>query len=114
MTAGRVRWLVGATPSDLDGCYVIEWAWLTNGWIDQVQRAGAKRSSLSSPAQEWLDWLTEVDQLAVTDVTLDSPKAVADLLGFVVEPAVRLGIDLIIVADVALKADRVEQRRNLR
>lgn len=103
MTAGRVRWLVGATPSDLDGCYVIEWAWLTNGWIDQVQRAGAKRSSLSSPAQEWLDWLTEVDQLAVTDVTLDSPKAVADLLGFVVEPAVRLGIDLIIVADVALK-----------
>jgi DNA helicase-2/ATP-dependent DNA helicase PcrA len=103
MTSGGVRWLVGATPTDLDGYYVIQWPSLTTGWIDHAQRAGAKRSSLSSPAQEWLDWLAEVDQLAVTDVVLDSPKAVADLLGFVVEPAVRLGIELIVVADVALK-----------
>jgi len=61
-----------------------------------------RRPSLASPAQSWFDGLTSMSRLAVVDVVVDGPSALADLLGFVVEPAVRIGIDLIVVADVAL------------
>jgi DNA helicase-2/ATP-dependent DNA helicase PcrA len=54
------------------------------------------RRSLLSAAHEWLAWLGEVDRLAVLNVSLNDARAVADLLGFVVEPAARLGIELVI------------------
>jgi hypothetical protein len=98
-----MRWLVDAQASELDGHEQIGWAWLRKGWIAQVRRAGMDRTSIQSPAQPWLDWLSEVDRLAVVDVVLDGPEGLADLLGFVAEPALRLGIDLIVVADAALE-----------
>jgi superfamily I DNA/RNA helicase len=64
---------------------------------------GIHRSSLESAAQAWLEWLSEVDRLAIVDVSLDGPEAVADLLGFAVEPALKRGIELVIGANHALE-----------
>ncbi len=56
-----------------------------------------------SAANEWFKWLGEVDRLAVVGVRLDGPGAAADLLGFVVEPVARLGIELVLGSDQTLE-----------
>lgn len=99
---GRIRWIVGSLPAEFESYAQIRWAGLRGGWIAEARRADRGWASITSPAQPWLDWLLEVDELAVTDVVLDEPAALGDLLGFVVEPAKRLGIDLIVVANASL------------
>ena len=93
---GTIRWSTSDAES-LDGYESIEWV-VVEGWIDAARGQGMRRDSLKSPAQPWLDWLGEVDRLAVLGVDLEGPEAVGDLLGFVVEPAMRRGIDLLILA----------------
>jgi superfamily I DNA/RNA helicase len=97
-----VRWLVDVVADDLEDRELIEMGWLREGWVARVRTAGMRRTSPASPAQPWLDWLAEVDRLAVVDVVVDGPGVLVDLLGFVVEPAVRLGIDLVVVANATL------------
>ncbi len=62
-----------------------------------------QRPSLENPAHEWFKWLLgKVDRLAVHGVRPDTHEAASDLLGFLVEPAARRGIELIIGAKHAL------------
>ncbi len=96
--SGPVRWLRNPGNGELDGFAVVGWSELQAGWIARARGVGMRRRSLESAAQPWLDWLRDVDRLAVVDVVLDSQQAVIDLLGFVVEPATRLGIELVIGA----------------
>jgi len=99
---GCVRWLVDASASELEGYEQLQWAWLRELWVARLHEAGMQRPSLASPAQPWFERLATADRLAVTDVVVDGPGVLADLLGFVVEPAVRLQRDVVVVADVAL------------
>ncbi len=95
---GPVRWRTRFGEGELDEFTVVEWPQLVDGWIARARSTGMRRTSLASAAQEWLDWLGEVDHLAVVDVELETAADVADLLGFVVEPATRRGVELAIEA----------------
>jgi DNA helicase-2/ATP-dependent DNA helicase PcrA len=103
---GPVRWITSASAAsaqssaapDLTGFTRVPWPELLTTWIAPARETGMQRPSLQSAAQPWLEWLGQVDRLAVTGVELDGPGAVADLLGFVVEPATRRGIELVIEA----------------
>src|SRR5690242_8660521 len=100
---GPVRWLTASTEQDLEGFAVVAWPELAGSWIREARAVGMRRESLASPAQGWFDWLDQVDRLAVVDVELDEADDVADLLGFVVEPASRRGIELLVVAATAVE-----------
>lgn len=100
---GPARWLTESRDGELDGFAVVAWTDLLNGWIAAASDMGMRRSSLDSAAQRWLGWLDEIDRLAVVDVDLDGPDAIVDLLGFVVEPALRRGIELVVVARQAIE-----------
>jgi superfamily I DNA/RNA helicase len=100
---GPARWRLNPSEEELQGFEQIPWPWLRKGWVAEARKAGMRRSSLESAAQEWLDWLDKVDRLAVVDVHLDGPEAAAELLGFAVEPAHRRGIELIVGANHALE-----------
>jgi DNA helicase II / ATP-dependent DNA helicase PcrA len=99
---GPAHWRVAPARDDLkdEEFTVVEWPQLRARWVAPVRKADMRRPTLLSAAHEWLAWLTEVDRLAVVDVSLDDADAVADLLGFVAEPAARLGIELVIGSDV--------------
>jgi DNA helicase-2/ATP-dependent DNA helicase PcrA len=100
---GPVRWLTGLADGELDGFALVSWPELVGGWIARTRSMGMRRPSLESAAQPWLDWLGEVDRLAVVGVDLDGPAAAADLLGFVVEPATRRGVELVVEARQAIE-----------
>jgi hypothetical protein len=61
-SAGRFRWLVDAPAAALDGYERIEWRWLVDGWISVLRTAGMRRASLRNPAEDWFDWLSDVDR----------------------------------------------------
>jgi superfamily I DNA/RNA helicase len=86
-----------------EGFAVVSWPDLTTGWIAHARAVGMRRSSLETPAQPWFDWFARIGRLAVTDVDLDGPVAAADLLGFVIEPATRLGVELVIQGSQAIE-----------
>jgi DNA helicase-2/ATP-dependent DNA helicase PcrA len=100
---GPARWLRAPAESVPEGFRAVEWGWLSEQWVSRARGVGMQRASLDSAAQGWLDWLGEVDRLAVVGVHLDGPSVAADLLGFVVEPASRRGIELVVVADHTLE-----------
>lgn len=101
---GPGRWLGAATEGDLqeavdlDGFTTVEWPWLRERWIAPARNVGMQRTSLASAAYQWFEWLDEVDRLAVVGVSIDSAELAFELLGFVVEPAARQGIELVIGA----------------
>jgi superfamily I DNA/RNA helicase len=101
--SGPVQWRAGSSNGELDGFAVVAWPELLEGWIAQARATGIKRKSLASPAQGWLDWLDEVDRLAVVGVEIENAEDAAALLGFVVEPAARRGIELAIEAERTLE-----------
>ncbi len=102
---GPAKWLVASSKADLNGevnlekLAVLEWRELRERWIEKARSPDPKRASLRSAAHKWFEWFGEVDRLAVVGVQLDSPRAADDLLAFVVEPAAKRGIELIIGAD---------------
>ncbi|HTA31803.1 MAG TPA: ATP-dependent helicase [Solirubrobacteraceae bacterium] len=102
---GPAHWRVAPAREGLEaeGFTVVEWPWLCERWVAPTRKMDMRRPSLLSAAHEWLAWMTEVDKLAVIDVSTDDADAVADLLGFVVEPAARLGIELVIGHEVELE-----------
>lgn len=102
---GPAHWKVAPAREDLEAedFTVVEWPQLRKRWVMPARKMDMHRPSLLSVAHEWLAWLTEVDKLALVDVGLDDTDAVADLLGFVVEPAARLGIELAIGSETELE-----------
>jgi DNA helicase-2/ATP-dependent DNA helicase PcrA len=102
---GPAHWRVTPARGDLEAqdFAVIEWPWLRERWVAPARKMDMHRRSLLSAAHEWLAWLAEVDKLAVLEVSVNDAKAVADLLGFVVEPAARLGIELAIGSETELE-----------
>jgi hypothetical protein len=101
--SGPVRWVQHARDGTLDGFSVVSWTGLLSGWVAEARKMGMNRQSLDSAAKPWLDWLDAVDRLAITDVRLTSPQDAADLLGFVVEPATKRDIELVISAEHTLE-----------
>ena len=95
---GPVRWRTEFSDGELEGFTVVRWPELVDGWIAEARATGMRRKSLASAAQDWLDWLGKVDRLAVVDVVIKDAADAADLLGFVVEPATRRGVELVIEA----------------
>ncbi len=102
---GPAHWRMAPAREDLEAedFTVVEWPQLRKRWVTPARKMDMHRPSLLSVAHEWLTWLTEVDKLAVVDVGLDDTDAVGDLLGFVVEPAARLGIELVIGSETKLE-----------
>ncbi len=100
---GPAHWKITPAPEDLEAedFTVVEWPQLRERWVTAARKMDMHRRSLLSAAHEWLAWLAnEVDKLAVVDVSLDDADAMADLLGFVVEPAARFGIELAIGSEI--------------
>lgn len=93
-----IEWLVDGSNVE-PALKRVEWGWLHERFIVPSRQGGLNRSSLDNPSQAWFDGLERTGELVVTGVVLDSYRAVADLLDFVVEPAVRLGTRLVVVAD---------------
>jgi DNA helicase-2/ATP-dependent DNA helicase PcrA len=100
---GPVRWETEPENGALEGFTVVPWPELVDGWIARARKVGMRRESLASAAQPWLDWLDQVDRLAVVGVDLDDATDAANLLGFVVEPATRRGIELVIQASAEIE-----------
>ncbi|HEV7808509.1 MAG TPA: ATP-dependent helicase [Solirubrobacteraceae bacterium] len=71
-------------------------------YIRPARAIDARRQTLEPPARPLLDWLAAQPGVAVTGVAV-SPRNLADVYGYVAEPAYRLGVALIIVADRALE-----------
>lgn len=93
------RWVCDPVESDLTGYERLSWRELATTWIDRAKNAGTDRVTLEPAARDWLRKLSSVSRLAVVDVTFEGPAMAADLLGYVVAPARRLGVELVIGAD---------------
>jgi DNA helicase-2/ATP-dependent DNA helicase PcrA len=72
-------------------------------YIRAARATDARRRTLEPPARLLLDWLAAQPGLAVTGVAV-APESLADVYGYLAEPAYRLGVPLIIVADRALES----------
>ncbi len=81
---------------------LIEFAALRREVIAPARKAGARRTSIDNPAQEWLDRLADSRRLAVVGVRLHELDDLAALHGYVLEPALRSGIDLAIESEQRL------------
>jgi hypothetical protein len=86
-------------PRDYAGT---DYRYLHARYIRGARDTDARRRTLEPPAKPLLDWLAAQPRLTVTGVTV-SPESLADLYGSLAEPAYRLGVPLIIVADRALE-----------
>jgi DNA helicase II / ATP-dependent DNA helicase PcrA len=100
--AGTTRWLVGSVNGEIDGFKVKRWRKLKQQFAAFRSRPISKRDLNTSSQLEFVV-PSGVKRLAVVGVRLDGPEDVADLLGFVVEPAIRLGVELVIAADRLLE-----------
>lgn len=98
---GAWTWLVDADDERMAGYARVAWKDVQRVVIAKVKGAGMERASLDSPAKQWFDWFEPGAKLAITDVVLDDPEAIDDLIGYVVEPALRCGVELLVSADRA-------------
>jgi DNA helicase-2/ATP-dependent DNA helicase PcrA len=98
---GPFRWLAEPSAAELEAerFTVLDWRDLNKRWVDPARRVGMERKSLDSAAKPWFDWLAEVDRLAVLGIELRDLQTVKDVLGFLVEPAARLGIELVLAGE---------------
>ena len=71
-------------------------------YIQPARAVDAQRRTLEPPAKQLLRWLSAQPGVAVTGVAV-SPESLADVYGYLAEPAYRLGVPLIIEADRALE-----------
>jgi DNA helicase II / ATP-dependent DNA helicase PcrA len=84
------------------GYDVIEFAALRREVIAPARRTGARRTSIENPAQRWLDRVARARRLAVVDVPLRDLDDLAALHGYVLEPALRSGVELAIESEQRL------------
>ena len=85
-----------AVDQDLAGYEVVDFDWLRRSVVEPARRSGAERTTLANPAQAWLDRLAGVDALAVRGVRLRTLDDLAALHGYVLEPAWRAGVKLLV------------------
>jgi DNA helicase-2/ATP-dependent DNA helicase PcrA len=74
----------------------VEFDWLKRSVIEPARRSGAERTTLANPAQAWLDRLAGVDALAVRGVRLRTLDDLQALHSYVLEPAWRAGVRLLV------------------
>ena len=72
---------------------------LYDEFIIPARAQGSARTTLANPAEPLLDLLDRTSAIAVVGVSIKSAADLRDLYGFVVEPAYRRGITLLISAD---------------
>jgi hypothetical protein len=89
-------WTADADPALLRGYETVGFDWLRREVVAAAQRASGQRDSLANPAQPWLDRLARIDALAVTGVRLESIEDLHALHAFVLEPAWRSGLKLLV------------------
>jgi DNA helicase-2/ATP-dependent DNA helicase PcrA len=92
-------WTAGADRAATASYEVVAFDWLLR---EVVTRAGARRGSLANPAQPWLDRLAGIDALAVVGVRLDTLDDLRAVYGYLLEPAWRLGLKLLVECDQRL------------
>jgi superfamily I DNA/RNA helicase len=92
--------LCNPAEGELEGFVSLPWSEAAS-WAARSRGAGLRRPTLKNPIEPWLAWLDQADvmRVGILDVCLDGAQTVADLLGIVVEPALRRGVELAIVAD---------------
>lgn len=95
-----IQWATAGVPLPR-GYARADYAWLYARYIRPARAIDAQRRTLEPPAKPLLDWLAAQRGVAVTGVVV-SRQILADLYGYVVEPAYRLEIPLIVVADRSL------------
>lgn len=95
-----LRWLVAPDAAALaaQGFQVVSWSWLRGGWIEHADGVGMDRKSLDSPAREWFDYLRTLDRVAVLGVCPADGKDLARVYGYLVEPALRFGLEVVVGA----------------
>jgi ATP-dependent DNA helicase UvrD/PcrA len=81
---------------------LIEFAALRREVIAPARKTGTKRTSIDNPAQEWLDRVAGSRRLAIVGVRLRDVDDLTALHGYVLEPALRSGIDLTIESEQRL------------
>ena len=93
-------------PASLDPAALMKSGWKVYSFRDVRERyiaparsRGIARTSLDNPAQPWLDLLSTSAPLAVVGVSLRTAADLRDLYGFVIEPAYRRGMALLISSD---------------
>jgi DNA helicase-2/ATP-dependent DNA helicase PcrA len=96
MTEKPIQWTTDGTTGD--GVRA-SYRSLHARYIAPAKATGARRSTLQPPAQPLLDWLAAQPAVAVHGVRTPD---VADVYGYLAEPAFRLGVPLVVVADRAL------------
>jgi ATP-dependent DNA helicase UvrD/PcrA len=96
-----IRWAVGEVA--IPGGYArIDYQVLHARYIRPARATDARRLTLEAPAWALLDWLAAQPGVAVTGVAVSS-QSLADVYGYLAEPAYRRRVPLIIVADRALE-----------
>jgi len=81
---------------------LVEFAALRREVIASARKTGTKRTSIDNPAQEWLDRVAHSRRLAVLSVRLRNVDDLTALHGYVLEPALRSGVDLSIESEQRL------------
>ena len=89
-------WTASAQEVDHGGYMWVDFGSLKRDVIAPALSAARQRTTLVNPAQDWLDGLRGVDALAVRGVTLNSLEDLVALHGYVLEPACRAGVRLLI------------------
>ena len=119
--------MVGPTPpgreggsliwaqASLDPAALLKAGWTVHSFRDLRDRfivparsRGSTRTSLDNPAKPLLDLLSTSSPLAVVGVSLRTPADLRDLYGFIIEPAYRRGLTLLIASDRELDELDVE------
>ena len=93
-------------PASLDPAALLKAGWTVQSFRDlreqfvvPARSRGTARTSLDNPAKPLLDLLTASSPLAVVGVSLRTAADLRDLYGFIVEPAYRRGLSLLIASD---------------
>ena len=99
---GSLTW-VSVTP-DLAALQKLGWKVLSyrdlrDQYITVSRSVGTGRASLDNPARPLLDFLVAGSPIAVVGVPLATPADLRNLYGYVIEPAYRRGLTLLVSAD---------------
>ncbi|MDA0164010.1 ATP-dependent helicase [Solirubrobacter ginsenosidimutans] len=90
--------LVWTTDAQPEGYEVVEFDRL----LRELARRGSRGGSLANPAQPWLNRVAGLDALAVLGVRLDTLAELRGFYGYVLEPAWRHGLRLLVECEQRL------------
>ena len=99
---GSLTWVTDTPhPASLQklGWKVLSYRDLRDQYIAPSRSVGVGRASLDNPARPLLDFLVAGSPIAVVGVPLATPADLRNLYGYVVEPAYRRGLTLLVATD---------------